>query len=126
MQMSVSDNMENSGRPFLPSCVIQNIELFIRELDIDRGNIFLQMRDLRSARDGKHNRAALENPGESNLAWSGVVGLGDRIKDRARLREAPGSKREPGDEADAASLTIVQHVLTAAIDEIVAVLHRSR
>ena len=89
MQMSVSDNMENSGRPFLPSCVIQSIELFIRELDIDRGNIFLQMRDLRSARDGKHNRAALENLGESNLARSGVVGLGDRIKDRARLREGP-------------------------------------
>ena len=96
MQMSVSDNMENSGRPFLPSCVIQSIELFIRELDIDRGNICLQMRDLRSARDGKHNRAALENPGASNLARSGVVGLGDRIKDRARLREVPAASGNQG------------------------------
>jgi nitrogen PTS system EIIA component len=67
-----------------------------------------------SARNGKHNRAALENPGESNLARSG-----------ARLGEATCSKREPGDEADAASLTIIQHVFTAAIDEIVAVLHGS-
>jgi hypothetical protein len=99
---SASDPKRTSGRPFLPSYAIEGSELFNRELDIDRGNIFLQMRNLRSARNGKHNRAALENPGESNLARSG-----------ARLGEATCSKREPGDEADAASLTIIEHVFTA-------------
>src|SRR3984893_14239545 len=74
---SASDPKRTSGRPFLPSCAIQGSELFIRELDIDRGNVFLQMRDLRSARNGKHYRAALEDPGESNLARSRVMGLGD-------------------------------------------------
>jgi hypothetical protein len=44
--MSANDNMKSSGRPFVPSCAIQGSELFIRKLDIDRGNIFLQMRDL--------------------------------------------------------------------------------
>jgi hypothetical protein len=72
------------------------------------------MRDLRGARNGKHNRATLENPGESNLARSGVVGPGNGIKDRAPLGEVAGSERKPGNEADATSLTIVQHVFTAA------------
>jgi len=39
--MSANDNMESSGRPFLPSCAVQGGELSIRELDIHRGNIFL-------------------------------------------------------------------------------------
>jgi hypothetical protein len=54
------------------------------------------MRDLRSPRNGKHNRAALENPGESNLARCGVVGLGDRIEDRARLGEAAAASGNQG------------------------------
>jgi hypothetical protein len=33
------------------------------------------LRDLRSARNRKHDRAAFENPRESNLGRSGVVGL---------------------------------------------------
>jgi hypothetical protein len=44
--MSANDNMESSGRPFVPSCAIQGSELFIRKLDIERSNILLQMRDL--------------------------------------------------------------------------------
>jgi hypothetical protein len=86
------------------------------ELNIHRSYIFLEMRDLRSARNGKHNRAALQNLGESNLARSGIVGLCDRIEDRARLGEATCRKREPGDEADPVLFAIIQHIFTSAID----------
>ena len=44
--------------------------------------------------------------------------------DRAGLGQIAGGQRKPGNEADAVRLAIVEHVLAAAIDEVVAVLHR--
>ena len=49
--------------------------------------------------------------------------LGNRIEDRARLGEIAGGERKPGDETDVVRLAIIEHVLAAAIDKIVAVLH---
>src|SRR5262245_49019754 len=52
------------------------------------------------------------------------MGLGDAIENRAGLGESAGRKRKPRNEADAVRLAIVEHVLAAAIDEVVAILHR--
>ena len=108
---------------FRPSFAIQGIELFIRQLDIDGGDILFQMRDPGRAGNGEHDGTALEHPGKRDLARSGVMGLGYGIQDRAAFGETACSQRIPGNEADRVLFAIIQHVFAAAIDEIVAVLH---
>jgi hypothetical protein len=49
------------------------------------------------------------------------MGLGYGIQDRAR--ETARSQRIPRDESDPVLFAILQHIFTAAIDEIVSVLH---
>ena len=50
---------------FCPSCTVQCIELFIRQLDIDGGDILFQMRDLAAVKslqdDGIIRHAGLSN-----------------------------------------------------------------
>src|SRR5436309_12185604 len=45
---------------------VERIELF-RQLDVHRRDILLEMGDLRGARNGKHDRRALEHPRERDL-----------------------------------------------------------
>ena len=121
---SANDPKRTSRLPvFRPSFAIQGIELFIRQLDIDGGDILFQMRDLVSARNGQHDGTALEHPCERDLAWGGVMSLGYGIQDRTTFGETACSQRIPGNEADPVLLAIIQHVFAAAIDEIVEVLH---
>ena len=82
------------------------------------------MRDLRGARDRQHHRAALEQPGERDLARGRAVDLAMASRIVPGLREIARGERKPGDEADAVRLAVIQHVFAGAIDEIVAVLHR--
>ena len=64
---------------------------------------------------------------QASAIWPGAASwrLGDAVEHRARLGEIAGGERKPRDEADAVRLAIIEHVLAAAIDEIVAVLHAS-
>jgi hypothetical protein len=109
---------------FSPPFAVEGSELFVRQLDIDGGNILFQVHHLRRPRNGERDRTTLENPGERDLARSGRMGLGDRIANRIALDEVARSQRIPGDEPDAAPLAIIQHVFAAAIDEVIAILHR--
>lgn len=105
-----------------PALGIECRELFVRQRDIDRRDVFLEMFDLRGAGNRQHHRATLQHPGESDLARRGIVPSGDRIEQRARLCQIAGGERIPGNEADIVLGAIVEHVLAGAIDKIVAVL----
>src|SRR3984885_14835618 len=82
------------------------------------------MRDLASAGDRQHDRAALQEPGERDLAGARLVLMRNRVQGRTRLRRCAGIERRPGDEADVILRAIVERRLAVAIDEVVAVLHR--
>src|SRR5215475_12561927 len=101
---------------------VERGEVVIRKRHVHGRDVLFQMRDLRSTRDGQHYRAALQHPGERHLAWRNTLRLGETVEQRARLGEIAGGQREPGNEADAVLLAIIQHVLAAAVDEVVAVL----
>ena len=53
-----------------------------------------------------------------------LCALGDVVQQRAGLGQIAGRQRKPGNETDALLLAIIQHRFAAAIDQIVAVLHR--
>src|SRR3984957_7331692 len=93
-------------------------EFLVRELDRRRGDILLQMRDLAGARDRQHDRAALQEPGERDLAGARLVLVRDRIERRAGLRRRAGVERRPGDESDTVLLAIVEGGLAVAVDEV--------
>jgi len=78
--------------------------------------------DFGRAGNGQHDWASLEKPSKGDLTRSGVVGLGYGI-DRAAIPELPRGDWSPGDETDAVTLAILQHVFAAAIDEVLAVLN---
>ena len=63
---------------------------------------------------------------QASAIWLGVAPWALAIRSRSEplLRELPAGERKPGNEADAVLLAIIEHVLAAAIDEVVAVLHR--
>ena len=81
------------------------------------------MLDAAGAGDRQHHGAAREQPGERDLAGCrGVRGcyVGERS---ARLGQLAGGQREPGDEADAVLLAVVDDFLGLAVGEVVEVLH---
>src|SRR5258707_1103436 len=96
----------------------------VRELDRRRGDVLLEMRDLAGARNRQHDWAALQEPGERDLAGARLVLVRDRVQRRAGLRRRAGIERRPGDEADVVLLAIFERGLAVAVDEIIAVLHR--
>ena len=52
-------------------------ELVVGEAERCGGDVLLEVRDGRGARDRQHRRRALQQPGERDLAGRGAVGLGD-------------------------------------------------
>src|SRR5690349_3555777 len=72
----------------------------------------------------KDDGAALEQPRQRDLTRRCAFLLRQAIDQTAWLGEFTGGEREPGDEADAVGLAIVEHVLVSAVGEVVAVLDR--
>src|ERR1700677_2199376 len=102
----------------------QRGEFGVGQHDPRRGDVLLQMRHLRRAGDWQHDRAALQHPGERDLAGRGTIDFSDRVERRAWPGQLAGAQREPGNEADAVALAMLQHILARPVGEIVAVLHR--
>src|SRR6185437_422227 len=99
-------------------------EFVVRELDRCRADVLLEMSDLAGAGDRQHHRAALEQPGERDLAGACLMLARDRVQRRAGPRRGAGVERRPGDEADVVLLAKIERRLARAVDEIIAVLHR--
>jgi dipeptidyl aminopeptidase/acylaminoacyl peptidase len=76
-------------------------------------DIVFQVRRPCRCRDGQHHRAALQHPGQRDLAGRGVGLVDDGVQRRPGLGQVAGRQREPGDEADAVGLAIGQHRLAA-------------
>src|SRR3984957_3477273 len=90
---------------------VQRLEVGVGQSDAGRRDILLEMGDFARAGDRQHDRTTLEHPGERDLARRGADLLGDRAKHRAGARKIAGGERIPGNEADAMSLTMVEHLL---------------
>src|ERR1700722_13844958 len=82
------------------------------------------MRDFAGAGDRQHGRAALQEPGECDLAGARLMLVGDRVQRRAWLRRRAGDESPQGAEAEPVFLAIVERRLAVAVDEVIAVLHR--
>src|SRR4029077_13012788 len=99
-------------------------ELFVRERHSSAGDILLKVSNAASAGDRQHHGAALQHPGQRNLAARCALGLGKRVDHAARLREIARRERKPGDKADPVRLAIVEYGLVSSVSKGVAILHR--
>jgi len=97
------------------------LEFGVGQLESSSGDVFLEMLDGGSAGDREHDGGALEEPGEGDLFWSGVVGAGDLVEDFASC--AARAEREPGNEGDGVLFAVVHDVVPFAVGEAVAILH---
>src|SRR5271165_7138575 len=79
---------------------VEGRELFVGQRDRGGADVLLEMRDLAGAGDRQHDGAALQEPGEGDLAGARLVLAGDRVERRPLAREFSGAERGPGDEAD--------------------------
>src|SRR5208337_2343926 len=100
---------------------VERRKLLVRDLDRRGADVLLEMGDLAGAGNQQHDGAALEQPGERDLAGARLVLPGDRVERRAFARERAGAERGPWDEANAARGAIVERRFARAIGEVVAV-----
>ena len=80
------------------------------------------MRHPQRAWNRQHHRTALEKPCDRHLPRRGRVRLRDASDDTIRLRQLAGGERKPGNEPDAVGRAMGEHVLAAAVDQVVAIL----
>src|SRR5207244_11286238 len=69
------------------------------------------------------HRAALQQPCECDLSNGGAMRLCDAIDTATRFGQLAGCEWKPGNEPDTVGGTIGQNVLTASVDQVVAVLY---
>src|SRR5471030_1691367 len=119
----IRDAGTNGGLAAGATSLVQRVELGVRQLDGGGGHVLFQMRDLGRAGYRQHHRAALQQPGQRDLAARGLVGCGRRVEQFAGLDQLAGGQREPGDEAYAMLGAIVEHILAATVADVKAVLH---
>ncbi len=74
---------------------VERSEFLVGESNVGGGDVLFQMRDLRRAGDGQHDRAALEQPGERDLAGRGAMTLGDVVEQRAGPGESAACRAAP-------------------------------
>ena len=73
------------------SLALQTLELLVRELDFERGEILLEVLERERAGDRQHHRRAVQQPGERYLRRGRAVLLRDLVTARGRPRRAAGS-----------------------------------
>src|SRR5262245_14293477 len=104
--------------------VIEHADVFRRQREARRGDVFLEMGNPERSRDRQDDRAVLQQPREGDLSCRGPMRLRDASDGAARFRQFAGCEREPRNEADVVLVAIREHRFAAAVDEVVAVLHR--
>src|SRR5438093_11045167 len=82
------------------------------------------MGDAYCAGDGQDDRASLQEPCERYLSRRGAARLRDAVDKTTWSGQLAGLEWKPRNEADVVGVAIRQHRFTAAVDEVVAVLHR--
>ena len=83
-------------------------EFRLGQRDFGCCDILFEMGDLRCSGNRQHDWAALEEPGERDLARARVVRLRDLRQFAARLDKIAGGEREPRHEADALLLAMLE------------------
>src|SRR6266566_3748940 len=94
------------------------VELRVGQLDLQGGQVFLQVLERQRPRDRQHRRRAPEKPRERDLHWRRAVARGD-LFDGAT---AVAAQREEGDVDDVLPLAVVDDFLVLALREVVVVL----
>ncbi len=74
--------------------------------------------------DGQDDRASLQEPCERYLSRRGAARLRDAVDKTTGSGQLAGLEWKPRNEADVVGVAIRQHLFTAAVHEVVAVLHR--
>ena len=82
------------------------------------------MGDAYSTGDGQDDRASLQEPCERYLSRRGAARLRDAVDKTTGSGQLAGLEWKPRNEADVVGVAIRQHRFTAAVREVVAVLHR--
>src|SRR5258708_14778713 len=81
------------------------------------------MLNARCAWDWQHYWRATKQPCDCYLRGCGLVSVGQPFEDTAWLGQLSGRQREPGNECDVVLRTIVNHVLSSAVADVVLVLN---
>src|SRR6266550_1326110 len=105
--------------------VFQFLRYRIVELDQSRGRILLQVFDLRSSGNWKHDRRFPKQPCERDLRRLRLEALCCARQRAVVFREFASGEWKPRDEADVFPSAIFQHVLGISIDQIISILHRN-
>src|SRR5437763_12905805 len=90
------------------AALVETRDLLVAELELGRRDVLLEVLDRARPRDRQHHRAAGQQPRERDLARRRAVGLGDLGDRAAGLGELARGPREPGDEADALLLAVLE------------------
>src|SRR5580765_4215413 len=98
----------------------ERVELIVAQLEVERGEVLLQVVEREGARDREHRRRARQEPRERHLRGRRAVAGGDLLDGR-RVGAAQGKERHEGDPLLGA---VVDDLLTLALDEAVVVLDR--
>src|SRR5580698_4976136 len=96
------------------------------QLEVGGGNVLFQVRHLRSSRNRKHHRRALQKPGDGELGHGGRM-LGcdfgeSRGRGVIRLQELSPGNRVPGQESHPLPLTVEKGFLATTVGETVSIL----
>src|SRR5262249_5372821 len=99
-------------------------DLLVRQAQLARGKILLQVLARAGAGDRQRDRRSMEEPGESNLGRCCAT-CGRDLCQRSRWsRERPQAEGKPGDEGESFALTGREHAVRVTVGQAIAVLHR--